>query len=459
MKNRKKLFLIGIGIVLAILIVCGVVAFKSYKSHNPEVLFTSIPSGDLEHISSEDGYELEQMLIISRHNIRSPISGRDSVLSQITSNKWFEWTSNAGELSTKGGQLEVAMGQFFRKYLEENDFIKSGWIPKDGEVRFYANSMQRTIATSKFFATGMLPVANVDVEYHKEYGETDAFFCPVIRCNSPEFEAQVRKELDEKGKEEGLVGISKNLKESYALLEELLDFKESDYAKENGLEHIPIDDLSIELAEGEEIVLNGGLKIANSAVDALKLQIYEEEDLDKALFGHDVTTEQIQEICKIADAYQIICEGSKTLSTQVMAPMISEIKKEFETPGRKFTFFCGHDSTMTSLTSALDISQYQLPGAISQKTPIGGKIVFEKYKGKDGQEYMRLWMVYASADQLRNVVDISLEEAPMFYELEFDGITKNADGYYKYEDVLSRFDEAISLGSEYLEEDVIDDAA
>ena len=454
-KNNSRIILV---IILTVLIILSFAVLAVPHTHT-EKLFDSLPAENVTDARSKDGYELEQMLIVSRHNIRSPLSGGDSLLSQITPHEWFAWTSESGELSVKGGQLETAMGQFFRKYLESREFIPSNWIPGDGEVRFYSNSMQRTIATARFFSTGMLPVANVEIEYHKEYGEVDPIFCPIIRCNSPEFEAQVRRELDAMGGEEGIAGISKSLEGSYKLLEKVLDFKNSKYAKENGIEHIPTDDFSIKFVEGEEISMSGGLKIANSAVDALKLQIYEEENLDKALFGHDLTTEQIQDICKIGDAYQEICEGSKTFSTQVMAPMLTEMKKELETAGRKFTFLCGHDSTITAITAALDISEYLLPGAISQKAPIGGKLVFEKYKGNDGQEYMKLWMVYASADQLRNNTIISMEDAPMFYELAFEGISKNADGYYRYEDVVSRFDEAILLGNEFIDENVLEEAA
>lgn len=454
-KNNSRIILV---IILTVLIILSFAVLAVPHTHT-EKLFDSLPAENVTDARSKDGYELKQMLIVSRHNIRSPLSGGDSLLSQITPHEWFAWTSESGELSVKGGQLETAMGQFFRKYLESREFIPSNWIPGDGEVRFYSNSMQRTIATARFFSTGMLPVANVEIEYHKEYGEVDPIFCPIIRCNSPEFEAQVRRELDTMGGEEGIAGISKSLEGSYKLLEKVLDFKNSKYAKENGIEHIPTDDFSIKFVEGEEISMSGGLKIANSAVDALKLQIYEEENLDKALFGHDLTTEQIQDICKIGDAYQEICEGSKTFSTQVMAPMLTEMKKELETAGRKFTFLCGHDSTITAITAALDISEYLLPGAISQKAPIGGKLVFEKYKGNDGQEYMKLWMAYASADQLRNNTIISMEDAPMFYELAFEGISKNADGYYRYEDVVSRFDEAILLGNEFIDENVLEEAA
>lgn len=453
MKKKSVAILIA---VLAALIAAGAVAFHT-AARGSGRLFASLPA-DATDARSEDGYELEQMLIVSRHNIRSPLSGGDSLLSQITPHEWFAWTSESGELSVKGGQLEAAMGQFFRKYLEKRGFIPVNWIPEDGEVRFYANSMQRTIATAQFFSTGMLPVANVDIEYHMEYGKVDPIFCPIIRRNSPEFEAQVRKEIDAMGGEEGMAGISKRLKGSYELLEKVLDFENSKYAKENGVEHIPMDDFSIRFVEGEEISMSGGLKTANTAVDALKLQIYEEENLDKALFGHKLTAEQIQDICKLGDAYQEICEGSRTFATQVMGPMLAEMKKEFETSGRKFTFLCGHDSTITAITAALDVSEYLLPNAISQKAPIGGKLVFEKYMGNDGREYMKLRMIYASADQLRENAVVSPEDAPMLYDLELDGIPKNADGYYRYDDVIARFDEAIALGNEYVVADAAQDS-
>lgn len=456
-RKNKKILLLSIAL-LAVLAVGGAILFRQLQTGRPTELFPSL-SAQNAVAAQQDGYELEQMLIVSRHNIRSPLSGGDSLLSQITPHEWFSWTSESGELSVKGGQLEAAMGQYFRKYLENRGFIPANWIPNDGEVRFYSNSLQRTIATAQFFSTGMLPVANVEIEHHRACGEVEPIFCPIIRCSSPEFEAQARKEIDAMGGAEGLTGISKNLKESYELLEKVLDFKDSRYAKEHGIEHIPMDDVAIEFVEGEEVRMSGGLKIANSAVDALKLQIYEEENLDTALFGHKLTTEELQKICRLGDAYQEINEGSRTFATQVMAPMLTEIEKELETAGRKFTFFCGHDSTITSIVAALDVSDYLLPGAISQKTPIGCKLVFEKYSNPDGQEYLKLWMVYASADQLRHNTIVSLQDAPMHYELELEGIQKNADGYYSYADVAERFEEAFLLGNAYCDSNALPDAA
>jgi glucose-1-phosphatase len=53
------------------------------------------------------GYQLEQVLIMSRHNLRAPLANNGSVLEQSTPNKWPEWEVPGGQLTTKGGVLEV----------------------------------------------------------------------------------------------------------------------------------------------------------------------------------------------------------------------------------------------------------------------------------------------------------------------------------------------------------------
>ncbi|MBO6214037.1 MAG: histidine-type phosphatase, partial [Lachnospiraceae bacterium] len=148
-------------------------------------------NGSLLH----DGYTLEQVVVLSRHNIRSPLSGGDSLLGQITPHEWFEWTSAPSELSVRGGVLEANMGQYFRKWLEEEGLFPENYQPTDEEVRIYANSKQRTIATAKYFSAGLLPTDDNGVEYHMEFDEMDPVFTPQLTFTSDEYseaaEAQV----------------------------------------------------------------------------------------------------------------------------------------------------------------------------------------------------------------------------------------------------------------------------
>ena len=142
-----------------------------------------------------DAYRLEQVVVLSRHNIRSPMSGSGSTLAVATPHEWFAWTSNPSELSLRGGALETMMGQYFRQWLEAEELIPENYQPTPDEVRFYANAKQRTIATSQYFSSGMLPVANVPIETHAAYDTMDPVFTPQITFLSDSYEAAAMEEL------------------------------------------------------------------------------------------------------------------------------------------------------------------------------------------------------------------------------------------------------------------------
>ena len=160
-------------------------------------------------------YQLKEVVILSRHNIRSPLSGNGSVLSEITPHKWFEWTSAPSELSLRGGELETLMGQYFRKWLVSEGLMTENYIPAEGEFRFYANSMQRTIATAQYFSSGMLPVANVRIEHKFSPSKMDPVFTPKLTFISENFRNEALKQIFERCGNKGLQGMNENLQREY----------------------------------------------------------------------------------------------------------------------------------------------------------------------------------------------------------------------------------------------------
>ena len=117
------------------------------------------PEAVAEENGAESAYTLDKVVMLSRHNIRSPLSGSGSMLGDITPHTWFAWTSNPSELSLRGAILETQMGQYFRLWLEDEGLFPENYRPEDGAVRFYANAKQRTQATARYFSAGLLPVA------------------------------------------------------------------------------------------------------------------------------------------------------------------------------------------------------------------------------------------------------------------------------------------------------------
>ena len=385
-----------------------------------------------------DRYAREEMVILSRHNIRSPISGPGSVLSRITPHAWFDWSSAPGELSLRGGALEMEMGQFFREWLVGEGFFAKNGVPEAGSVRFYANSIQRTRATARAFAAGMFPMADIDVEQHTPLGTMDPVFNPQITRLSEGFLAKAYAEIEAMG------GPDAPLKAKYALLEKVLDIKSSPAASHDTTAFGAFPS-AVRFELNKEPIMTGGLKMACSASDALTLQYYEESDAVKAGFGHKLSEQEWAEVSSVKDLYQDRLLAAPSLAANVAHPMLQELLAELRTPGRRFAFLCGHDSNIGSVLAALGAEPYNAPAAIETKTPIGGKILFEKFRGRDGKLYADIWLVYASADQLRAVTLLTPVNPPMALRLRLTGLSANSDGLYLFSDLERRFVEAIDL--------------
>ena len=388
-------------------------------------------------------YKLKEVVILSRHNIRSPLSTNGSTLSKMTPHEWTNWSSAASELTLRGGVLETEMGQFFRKWTIETGLFKDNYVPTIDEVNVYANSMQRCIATAQYFSGGFMPVANLRVNHRYVPSKMDPIFFPRLTKSTEAFRTEAMKQINAMGGKEGLVGINKSLKESYDLIAKVLDMKQSEYYKKGEIKDFVNNDTQITLELNQEPGMKGSLKNANSASDAFILQYYEEPDGMKAAFGHKLTTEDWTKIAKVKDVYGDVLFTAPIVAVNVAHPLLQYMYDELNDKDRKFTFLCGHDSNIASVDAALGVEDYSLPNSIEKKTPIGSKLVLEKWVDAAGKAYIAVNLVYQSTDQLKQMSLLDLQHAPQVFSLKLKGLNQNTDGLYTFEDVNARFLQAI----------------
>ena len=405
-----------------------------------------------------DEYTLNRVVVLSRHNIRSPLSGGGSLLGDITPHEWFEWTSNPSELSLRGAMLETLMGQYFRLWLEDEGLFPENYQPEDGAVRFYANAMQRTLATSRYFSAGLLPVAVAPIESRAEYNTMDPTFNPRLMFLTDEYAQDVVAQIGEKGGIAGLDGIHAGLLDAIELLMDVTDMDESEAYRSGQFGDLLKDGTAIKLEVGKEPGMTGPIKTATSVADALTFQFYEMADDKAAAFGHDLTREDWLKIHSIVDTYTEMLFAAPLASVHIAHPLLQEIRSELTAEGRKFSFLCGHDSNIASVLSALGVEEYELPDTVEPKTPIGVKLVFEIWSSNDGASYAKTRLVYQSTEQLRGIIPLSLDNPPASFDIDLPGLERNADGYYRLDDVLACFQKAIDAYDELIETYVGEDA-
>ena len=393
--------------------------------------------------AADEGYTLDRVVVLSRHNIRSPLSGSGSLLGDITPHEWFEWTSNPSELSLRGAMLETLMGQYFRLWLEDEGLFPENYQPAEGAVRFYANAKQRTLATARYFSAGLLPVAEVPIESHVEYDTMDPTFEPSLNFVTEEYAEAAVEQIAEKGGVAGLDGIRAGLQDAIALLMDVADMDQSEAYQAGTYGDLLEDGTTIKLEAGKEPSMSSPIKTATSVADALTFQFYEMADDRAAAFGHELTIEDWRKLHTIVDTYTGMLFETPLLCVNVANPLLKEIRSELTAEGRQFSFLCGHDSNVASVLAALGVEEYLLPDTVEQHTPIGVKLTFSRWLDGNGEARWTVELVYQDTDQLRGLTPLSLDAPPVRYPLHFEGVEEDADGMIADADLLALLDGAI----------------
>lgn len=398
--------------------------------------------GGVSAHAADDNYQLEQVLMMSRHNLRAPLADNGSVLAQSTKKKWPQWDVPGGQLTTKGGVLEVYMGRYTREWLAQQGLIKEGDCPGSDEVYAYANSLQRTVATAQFFITGAFPGCDVPVSHQDAMGTMDPIFNPVITDDSEAFNKQALTAMNS-------MAEKLTLKPAFQRLEKIIDYKNSpacDGKKQCDLSSTNQNKFFAE--NGKEPTVSGPLKIGNSLVDAFTLQYYEGMPADRVAWGQIKTPEQWEELSAIKNGYQDTLFASPLVAREVAAPLVDYIRSllvdEDKESAPKVTLMVGHDSNIASLLSALDFKAYTLPDQF-ERTPIGGMIQFQRWHDKkNNQELVKVEYVYQSSDQLRDATVLSLDTPPKRVTLEMNGCQTDANGFCPWDQFTQVLNKAIA---------------
>lgn len=387
--------------------------------------------------ATPEGYQLQQVLLMSRHNLRAPLANNGSVLEQSTARSWPEWDVPGGHLTTKGGVLEVYMGHYMREWLAQQGLVRSGECPTAQSVYAYANSLQRTVATAQFFITGAFPGCDVPVHHQEKMGTMDPTFNPVITNDSPAFQRAALRAMENQREHY-------KLNESYRLLEQVTAFADSPVCREKQQCDLTAAKDKFSANASEEPGVSGPLKVGNSLVDAFTLQYYEGFPLDQVAWGQIKSDKQWQVLSQLKNGYQDTLFTSPEVARNVAAPLVKYIQKALvgeAVQGPKVTLLVGHDSNIASLLTALDFRPYQLPGQ-HERTPIGGKIMFQRWHDAGAnRELMKVEYVYQSSEQLRNGEKLSLQQPPQRVTLQLAGCPIDANGFCpwdKFNDVLNK---------------------
>lgn len=386
-------------------------------------------------------YTLEKVVVFSRHGIRAPLIAYDSELGQSTPHTWPHWETKKGLLTPKGAALESVFARYLRDWFSERQLLPLTECPDTGDVLVYTNSLPRTIESGESFVHGAFADCDIKVNYREEIGTMDWLFNPIIRSEvTPEFEKTARKQVDELVGNGGFAHFNDIMAKNFDELERVLDFKDSPLCKD--ADECSMTAVSNELSyvKDKEPSVVGPLRTGTGATDSFVLQYYEGYPENEVAWGEIKTPEQWQTLTDIKNTYTDVLFTTPLMAKETATPLLQFIDTALFDSGRsdnplasqatqaKLTYLVGHDSNVGSLLSLLKTAPYKLPQQY-EKTPISGKILFEKWVNNDsGEAMVKMEYVYQSHDQLRNGTNLTLDNPPLRTTLHIAGCPESDDG-------------------------------
>lgn len=175
------------------------------------------------------------------------------------------------------------------------------------------------------------------------------------------------------------------------------------------------------------------------------LQYYEGFPAKDVAWGRIHSSEEWRKLIDIKNLYHETLFGSPAIAdnaaeklvgfiSSALDPMGEKTPNELAAQKAKLAVLVGHDSNIASLLAALKTKEYQLPDQY-EKTPISGKVVFERWKDiKQNKELMKIEYIYLSTEQIRNKTPLSLQAPPKRITLEIKGCPIDAKGFCSMDD-------------------------
>ncbi|WP_409461137.1 bifunctional glucose-1-phosphatase/inositol phosphatase [Stenotrophomonas maltophilia] len=349
--------------------------------------------------------QLEQVILLSRHNLRAPVVA-SGALANATPETWPRWDVGAGELTTKGGVLEVYMGRYVGQWLRQTQLLPPSGCPQPGDLHAHANSLQRTQATAQFFVAGAFPGCHVAIEQRMPLGTMDPLFNPVIHRDDVAYRERALSSMRQALTEADLAP-------ALAVVEAVTRYPQSAACADRSDCHLTLTDTTFTAEAGKEPRATGSLALASGVVDALLMEHYEARDAAAEGWGRLNTEGQWQALAQIRNRYQDILFGTPGLARDVAAPLLEQVGTLLNDPASpKVALLVGHDSNIGSVLAALGITDYTLPDQY-EKMPIGGLLQFERWRDRrSGRERIRLAYVYPTTVQLRDAQPLTGAQPP-----------------------------------------------
>jgi 4-phytase/acid phosphatase len=405
-------------------------------------LVSAMPAGIAQ--STTDNSKLKFSLVFIRHGVRSPTKA-NTAYAPYAVDAWPDWPVDPGDLTPYGQQLMTLLGSYYSQYFTAQGILTGNEQQDANRIYFYADNAERTLASAAGLVSGMLPTVGADVTSFAT-GQNDPLFFPVkVGLGNPDFTLAAAALNGRLGSNPGAMTTANNLQ--FALLESALlnvplETAETNPAVTSGsatsVQAIP---LTVTASTASSIVgFSGSVDTASTLTEIFLLE-YANGMPDSQVGWGRVSHDQIAQLTQLhtldfdltdRTPYFAQTQGSNLLlhikNTLDQAAHGLSVDHAIGSPKNKVVMLVGHDDQLASVGGLLH-ANWQLPTFAWNDTPPGGAMVFELRQQPNGEDFVRLYYLCQTLDQMHNATPLSLQTPPVTAPIFIPGAS-GPDAYF-----------------------------
>ena len=286
-------------------------------------LASSVFATENHKSTQNEDYELEKVLIFSRHGLRSPVEKDPQEMAKYSPYAWAKWDVPSGYLTAKGTVLETYFGQYLGQWLADKGLLTTERCESGEGIFAYANAVQRTVATGQAIVAGAFAGCNVQLQHRGEIGsEKDPIFTTKVHNPSKALIESAKNNVD-------LTALQKKLAPNYALLSEIIDYKNSPNCLQKSECDLGGKVGEYSIKDGKSVKITGSISTGKKIVSALLLAHYVGKPDSEIANGRVNSQEKWRAINEIKNEYyRTLFKNNEALAQNVSYPLLAFIQQQ-----------------------------------------------------------------------------------------------------------------------------------
>ncbi|WP_051938810.1 histidine-type phosphatase [Luteibacter sp. 9135] len=355
---------------------------------------------------AHDDLRLEQVVMVYRHGVRSPLPGEIQV-DEVHGKPWPSWPVAPSILTRHGRDGVMAMARYDRERLAVAGLVPATGCPAAARIRLWANTDQRTIASAQAFADGFAPGCALVVDHLPE-GQVDPIFNPVA-ADAVDWDGKLAVDAIQR-ETHGPDALTATHRGAMEVFSRVMGCKEGDT---QDVCHPATWKGSLSLAkDGRGIALDGPIAKTSGTAEAIIMAYLEGMPLADVGWGR-VDAAGFLALSQLHALLFAVHARPSYVADRVASVLAGHVVTLLQQPDApRLSLFVGSDNNILALAGVLGV-HVQMPGYAEDDPPVGGALELAVWRSATTRHrYVTVTYQAQTPTQLRESVALSLARPP-----------------------------------------------